>query len=241
MSVSAPQPPASPAHPVRLLLSDDLQRNRLTVFFRLLLSIPHFIWLTLWGIASLVVAIVNWLCTLILARSPGGLHRFLAAYVKYATQFHAYLHLAADPYPSFDGTPGYPVDVEIPAARGAEPRDGAVPRRSCAAGPADRRRAEREPELERGGGAPLLLLHRRAAAGRGVHGLVRDARARAHAARPARRRGLRALLRRAVLVLRAAADRALSRQRPARRRARTCPRARTRSTSSSPTTCAARG
>ena len=33
-------------HPVRLVVSDDLQRNRLTVFFRLILAIPHFIWVT---------------------------------------------------------------------------------------------------------------------------------------------------------------------------------------------------
>ncbi len=115
MNVSAPASPPAPQHPVRLLLTDDLRRNRLTVFFRLLLSIPHFIWISLWGIAALVVAIVNWFCTLILGRSPAALHRFLAAYVKYATQFHAYLHLAADPYPTFDGSSGYPVDVELPA------------------------------------------------------------------------------------------------------------------------------
>lgn len=112
--MSAPAPQAPLAHPVRLLLSDDLQRNRVTVFFRLILSIPHFIWLTLWGIASLVLAILNWVFTLILGRSPKALHGPLSAYVKYATHFHAYLHLAAEPYPSFDGTPGYPVDVELP-------------------------------------------------------------------------------------------------------------------------------
>ena len=118
MNVSEHSASASPApgghHPVRLLITDDLQRSRLTVFFRWLLSIPHFIWLTLWGIVTmLLAAIVNWLATSILGRPPAWLHGFLAAYVKYATQFHAYLHLAANPYPSFDGTPGYPIDVEI--------------------------------------------------------------------------------------------------------------------------------
>jgi hypothetical protein len=108
-----PEPPA-PADPVRLLVTDDLNRTRLTVFFRLILSIPHFIWLTLWGIVTVVLAIVNWFATLILGRPPAWLYRPIAAYVKYATHFHAYLHLAADPYPSFDGTPGYPIDVEIP-------------------------------------------------------------------------------------------------------------------------------
>jgi hypothetical protein len=110
----ASQQPPAPAQAVRLLITDDLQRDRLTVAFRLILSIPHFIWLTLWGIATVVLAVVNWFATLILGRPPAWLYRPIAAYVKYATHFHAYLHLAANPYPSFDGTPGYPIDIEIP-------------------------------------------------------------------------------------------------------------------------------
>ncbi|HTZ85356.1 MAG TPA: DUF4389 domain-containing protein [Solirubrobacteraceae bacterium] len=112
--MAAEQSNASPHHPVRLLLVDDLQRNRLTVFFRLILSIPHFIWISLWGLVTLVLVFINWFATLIQGRSPAGLHRLIASYVKYAIHFHAYLHLAAEPYPSFDGSPGYPVDVEIP-------------------------------------------------------------------------------------------------------------------------------
>jgi uncharacterized protein DUF4389 len=100
-------------HPVRLLISDDLRRKRLTVFFRLFLVIPHSVWLGIWGIGAFFAAIGNWLATLVAGRSPAGLHRFLALYVKYATQVYAYLYLAADPYPPFDGRPGYPVDVEI--------------------------------------------------------------------------------------------------------------------------------
>jgi hypothetical protein len=102
-------------HPVRLQLTDDLERDRLTVFFRLILAIPHFIWLALWGIAAFLAAIVNWLATLALGRSPQALHGFLAAYVKYATQFYAYFHLAANPYPTFTGQDGYPVDLTIAA------------------------------------------------------------------------------------------------------------------------------
>jgi hypothetical protein len=100
-------------HPIRLVVNDDLGRERLAVFFRWLLSIPHFIWLVLWGIAVFFAAIANWLVTLIRGSSPSALHNFLAAYVKYVTQFYAYLHLAADPYPPFDGRAGYPVDVTI--------------------------------------------------------------------------------------------------------------------------------
>ncbi|HEY1688484.1 MAG TPA: DUF4389 domain-containing protein [Solirubrobacteraceae bacterium] len=100
-------------HPIRLVVGDDLQRRRLTVFFRLLLAIPHYIWAALWTIVAFLAAVMNWLATLVLGRSPTFLHRFLAAYVKYVTQLSAYLYLIADAYPAFDGQAGYPIDVTI--------------------------------------------------------------------------------------------------------------------------------
>ena len=53
------------------------------------------------------------MATLFEGRSPAPLHDFLARFVRYATQTYAYLNLAAEPLPAFDGKPGYPVDVEI--------------------------------------------------------------------------------------------------------------------------------
>lgn len=103
--------------PVRLVVTDDLQRNRWTVFFRLLLALPHLIWLGLWGIGAFFAVIVNWLATLIAGESPRGLHDFLAAYIRYAIHVAAYLFLAANPFPDFLGRPGYPVDVEIAPPR----------------------------------------------------------------------------------------------------------------------------
>jgi Domain of unknown function (DUF4389) len=102
-------------HPVRLQLSDDLERDRLTVFFRLILAIPHFIWVALWGVAALLGGVANWFATVALGRSPQQLHGFLASYVKYVTQVYAYFNLVANPYPSFTGQDGYPVDLTIAA------------------------------------------------------------------------------------------------------------------------------
>jgi hypothetical protein len=99
--------------PVRLLLSDDLQRSRLTVFFRLILAIPLLIWLLIWTIGALFVALANWVVTLIRGASPASLHGFLARFVRYTTHVYAYFNLAAEPYPGFAGKPGYPVDVAI--------------------------------------------------------------------------------------------------------------------------------
>jgi hypothetical protein len=107
---------ASPAaqHPIRLIVNDDLERNRLTVFFRLILAIPHLLWLTLWGVIAFLAWIVNWFATLIMGRSPDGLHVFLATYLRYATHVRAYLLLVADPFPGFTGKLGtYPIDLEV--------------------------------------------------------------------------------------------------------------------------------
>jgi hypothetical protein len=100
-------------HPVRLVVGDDLERSRLTVLFRLLLAIPHLIWALLWTIAVVAAVIVNWFATLIAGRSPGALHRFLAAYLRYWTHLAAYLGLAANPFPGFTGRDAYPIDLEI--------------------------------------------------------------------------------------------------------------------------------
>lgn len=110
--------PARESDPIRLEVGDDLQRSQLTVFFRLILAIPHLLWLTLWGILVFFAAIANWLATLVNGQSPEGLHGFLAAYVRYQTHVYAYLFLIADPFPGFLGRPGtYPVEASI-----AEPR-----------------------------------------------------------------------------------------------------------------------
>jgi len=100
-------------HPIRLVVTDDLQRNRLTVFFRLILAIPHLIWLTVWGIVAALAAIANWFATLLNGQSPEGLHDFLATYLRYQTHVYAYILLVADPFPGFGGKPGYPIDIEV--------------------------------------------------------------------------------------------------------------------------------
>ena len=102
-------------HPVQLVVDDDLQRNRLTVFFRLLLAIPHFVWVFLWSIAVVFAAIANWVATLAAGTPPAGLHRFMCKYIRYVAHLNAYLWLVANPYPGFVGEEGdYPVDVKLP-------------------------------------------------------------------------------------------------------------------------------
>jgi hypothetical protein len=94
---------------------DDLRRSRLTVFFRPLLCIPHFIWLGLWGMVVAVVYVLNWLVALVIGRPAAVFQRFTAAFLRYATTVYAYLFLVANPFPGFSGQPGsYPVELEAP-------------------------------------------------------------------------------------------------------------------------------
>jgi hypothetical protein len=102
-------------HPVGLVVDDDYLRSRLTVFFRLLLAIPHLIWFFLWTVAVLITSIVNWVISIFTGRPPRGLHRFMCSYTRYQAHLGAYLTLMANPYPGFTGEAGeYPIDIRLP-------------------------------------------------------------------------------------------------------------------------------
>jgi hypothetical protein len=104
-----------PEHPVALESRDDLDRPRLLVFFRLLLALPHVVWLALWSIAAFVAVLAGWVAALATARLPRPLHRFLSAYVRYSLHVSAFVYMAGGPFPGFVGAPGsYPVDVRLP-------------------------------------------------------------------------------------------------------------------------------
>ena len=103
------------AHPIGLLVEDDYRRNRLTVFFRLLLAIPLLIWFFLWTVAVVFGSIANWLISIFTCQPPRGLHRFMCSYVRYQAHLGAYLSLIGNPYPAFTGAAGeYPIDIRLP-------------------------------------------------------------------------------------------------------------------------------
>ena len=89
-------PNASPADPpaaqpnveptVALEVTDDLARSRLTVFFRLLLALPHVVWILLWTVVVIPTAFVAWLVMVVRGRLPLSLHRFFSAYLRYQAQ-----------------------------------------------------------------------------------------------------------------------------------------------------------
>jgi hypothetical protein len=114
-------PPATPRieppkpHPFRLVDNDDLKRSRLTVLVRILLVIPHAIWLTLYSLVAFFLTLLSWFATLITGSPPEWIHRRLTRFLRYWVYVTAYLNLLANPYPPFHGTQGhYPIDLSAP-------------------------------------------------------------------------------------------------------------------------------
>jgi hypothetical protein len=90
-------------------------RSRLTTFFRLILAIPHFIVLYVWGIAAFFAIVAAWFAIVITGTYPPALYAFVAALQRYSTAVYGYVALLTDEYPPFGAdTDNYPTRIKIP-------------------------------------------------------------------------------------------------------------------------------
>lgn len=88
--------------PVRVDVVPALEdRNRLTVFFRLLLAIPHAIVLGILSIAVGFALLAALVAIVVTGRWPEGIRMFLVGYLRWTLRFNAYLVLLTDDYPPF--------------------------------------------------------------------------------------------------------------------------------------------
>ena len=101
------------------------ERNRLTVAFRAILAIPH--WLLVGdptedvgggviGTAASVVAIISWFAIVFTGRQPRGLWDFTNFYMRWRGNALAYMALLRDEYPPFGpGDGSYPASFGVDA------------------------------------------------------------------------------------------------------------------------------
>lgn len=94
----------------------DEKRNRVTVFFRIILVIPHIVTLLVYGIGVFFAVIAAWFSLVITGRYPQGLYDFVAGASRYLARVNAYMYVLVDPYPPFDlgEHPEYPVRLNVP-------------------------------------------------------------------------------------------------------------------------------
>lgn len=102
--------------PILVAAADPAPQRRFTVFFRLILILPHLIVLCFIGIAVVFVAFIGWWGALFTARLPQFAVNFLSGSLRWWTRVYAYTSLLTDVYPPFtlDDEPAYPVRVAIP-------------------------------------------------------------------------------------------------------------------------------
>ena len=100
--------------PVLVAVAGPAAQRRVTVAFRLILAVPHFIVLYALGIAASVVVIIGWFGALATGRLPGFAAAYLSGYLRWYCRTAAYLLLLTDEYPPFalDDT-AYPVRVAV--------------------------------------------------------------------------------------------------------------------------------
>ena len=107
---------ASPAaYPIQLDAAGPAAQNRLTVFFRLILGIPHLVVLMFLGMAAWVIYFISWFIILFTGRYPEGLLRFMIGYLRWTTRVYGYYALLTDKYPPFSLDPeeAYPVRLTV--------------------------------------------------------------------------------------------------------------------------------
>ncbi|MEO6606437.1 MAG: DUF4389 domain-containing protein [Aeromicrobium sp.] len=76
-------------------------RNRLTIFFRILLAIPHIVVVALIGIVAFFVYIIGFFAVLFTGKWPTGLRNFIVGLLRWSTRLNAYMYLLTDEYPPF--------------------------------------------------------------------------------------------------------------------------------------------
>ena len=81
--------------------ADPIPQQRITVFFRIILMIPHAFVLWILGIVAEVVAVIGWFGALFTGRLPDFAADFLTGYVRWQTRYNAYYLLLTDQYPPF--------------------------------------------------------------------------------------------------------------------------------------------
>ena len=76
-------------------------RNRLTVFFRSFLVLPHIFVLVFVGLAAAILIWIAWFVVIVTAKWPDGMREFVIGYFRWTTRVTGYAFLLTDEYPPF--------------------------------------------------------------------------------------------------------------------------------------------
>ncbi len=90
-------------------------RNRLTTFFRYIVSIPWAIVAEIYGIVAFLAAVIAWFAIVFTGRYPQGIYDFNAGFLRMSTRYNSFYYLLTDAWPPFGGdeAPDYPIRIGV--------------------------------------------------------------------------------------------------------------------------------
>ncbi len=84
------------------------------MLLRVFLLFPHYVVLSIWALLLVPVLPIGWVAVLLAGSLPGGVHRFLAAFLRYGGQVSAWLYLLSATYPDPLHSREHPFAVDVP-------------------------------------------------------------------------------------------------------------------------------
>lgn len=96
-----------------------LQRNRLTVFFRYFMVLPHFVTLMIYGLGFSLSLVATWFAMIVTGKYPAGLYAFNVKVLQYQARLNSYMYLQVDAYPPFGlgEYPDFPTQLRVGPAQ----------------------------------------------------------------------------------------------------------------------------
>jgi hypothetical protein len=94
-------------YPVDLDVAPPAPQPRWTTLLRLILAIPAYALMIVFGAVLQIVAVIAWIVCLALGRIPRGMRDLMAYCLRYQAQTYAYLFLLTSRYPSLAGRSGF--------------------------------------------------------------------------------------------------------------------------------------
>ncbi len=104
---------------VTVSFEGPVPQRRITVAFRVILAIPHLLYLYVLTLVAYVVVVIGWFGALFTGQLPNGLDTFITRLIQQFARVYSYAWLLlTDRYPSFAlDEPDYPVTVEVTPTR----------------------------------------------------------------------------------------------------------------------------
>ena len=118
--LAGPSVPDDPTARVEAIFGEPRPQRRWTVALRILLALPHLLFLFLLHLLAFGIVVLGWFAALVIGRFPEGFNAMLRAVIRYATRVFAYVFLLLDAYPPFslddedESKDTYPIRVSVP-------------------------------------------------------------------------------------------------------------------------------